>query len=119
MLQIRTIIKHPIVVTHFSKDKGKCNEVLDFHEDINESAEDVSNKIKSFLLENSLRLNNIVLYSNDNVSANFGINNSVFIRLKEENANLIKANCSKFGFKLLKYDVEGLVLKIYSDFSSS
>lgn len=118
---------YPIVLTYFSKDKGKCNEVLDFYEDVNESAEAISNKLKSILLENGLCLNNVVSYSADNASVNFGKHNSVFTRLKEGNSNLIKANCcchilhncAKFGFKLLKYDVESLVLKIYSDFSSS
>lgn len=78
-------------------------------------------------MENGLTLNNVVSYSADNASVNFGKHNSVFTRLNEEKTNLIKANCcchilhncAKFGFKLLKYDVESLVLKIYSDFSSS
>lgn len=74
-----------------------------------------------------MTLNNVVSYSADDASVNFGKHNSVVTKLKEENENLIKANCrchilrhcAKFGFKLLKYDVETLVLKIYSDFSSS
>ena len=47
---------HSSIVTHFSKDKGKYNKVLDFYEDVNESAEGISNKIKSILLVNGVGL---------------------------------------------------------------
>lgn len=48
----------------------------------------------------------------------------MFTKLKEENPNRIEANCcchilhncAKYGFKLLKYDVEILALIVYADF---
>ena len=52
----------PLVVTHFSAKTGKRSDILDFYEDNNESAESISNKIKSIVVENGLSLNTLSLF---------------------------------------------------------
>ena len=50
-------------MTHFSAKIGKFSDILDFYEDSNESAEIVSNEIKSILVGNGLSLNNLAYVS--------------------------------------------------------
>ncbi len=83
--------------------------------------------MKETIEENNLKLENIVSFSADNAPVNFGINYSVFQKLKQINNNVIKANCNchilhnaaKTGLKKLDFDIESLILKIYSEFSTS
>lgn len=67
-------------------------------------------------------------YGADNASVNYGVNNSVFQKLiDEENKGIIAAhcndhvlhNCVKNALKVLMFDIENLVLKIFAEFSIS
>ncbi|GFW00638.1 uncharacterized protein TNCV_2283841 [Trichonephila clavipes] len=64
----------------------------------------------------------------DNASVNFGVNNSIFQKLKsEENNDIIAAhcndhifhNCAKNALKVMPVDVENIVLKVFAEFSCS
>ena len=74
-------------MTHFSAKIGKFSDILDFYEDSNESAESISNKIKSIVVENGLSLNNLIVYLTDNASVNYGKYNSMFTKMKDEYPN--------------------------------
>jgi hypothetical protein len=117
----------PICIRFFDKKDGIQNFVLDFYSDSKEDSLSVFKKMKEIVEENNLKLENIVLFSADNAPVNFGINYSVFQKLKQINNNVIKANCNchilhnaaKTGLKKLDFDIESLILKIYSEFSTS
>ncbi len=74
-----------------------------------------------------LELNNVVAYGADNASVNYGRTCSVFQKLQMLNSSILKANCNchilhnaaKHCMKLLSFDVESLVLKVFSEFSIS
>jgi hypothetical protein len=77
--------------------------------------------------ENQLNYNNIIAYSGDNASVNYGKYHSVYMNFKKSNPFIIKSNCNchvlhnttKYALLLIPYDIENLVLKIYSHFSVS
>ena len=66
-------------------------------------------------------------YGADNASVNFGINYSVFQKItSQENKNVIAAhcnyhilhNCAKNASKVMSFDIENLVLKVFAEFSN-
>lgn len=69
----------------------------------------------------------MIAFTVDNASVNYGVNQSVYRNLKEENNSVIKANYNchvlhntiKYALLLLPFDIENLVLKIFSHFSIS
>lgn len=79
------------------------------------------------LVKNSLCIEDVSAYSADDASGNYGRHRSVFENLKSSNPDLIQANCkchvlqnmAKFSCRLLRYDVEGLVMKVYNKFFST
>ncbi|KAL4718435.1 hypothetical protein ACJJTC_006132 [Scirpophaga incertulas] len=83
------------------------NYLLDFHEEPDET--------------------DIVSYSADNASINYDRICSVFQKLQQLNPKIVKVNCNchvlhnavKHCMKLLSYDVESLVLKVFGEFSIS
>jgi hypothetical protein len=118
----------PLAIKYFNKEQGIDNFLLDFYDDANETSSGIYNRIKSILNENKLETNNLVSYCADNVSVNYGKNNSVFQKFAEnDNSFILKANCNchiirnaaKFGMKKLPFDIENLVLKINAHFSCS
>ncbi|GFV50807.1 uncharacterized protein TNCV_4237621 [Trichonephila clavipes] len=103
-------------------------------------ANDASNKdsfedstsIKERLFEvmdkSRLPWSRVTAYGADNASVNFGVNNSVFQKLKsEENNDIIDAhcndhifhNCAKNALKVMPVDVENIVMKVFAEFSCS
>ena len=66
-------------------------------------------------------------YSADNASVNYGKHPSVFQKLKQQNNNIVPANCNcdvmnntiKYALKAFSFDVESFVIKCYNSFSSS
>lgn len=66
-------------------------------------------------------------YSADNAPINYGVHNSVYQKLLEKSLGVIKANCQchvihnagRNACKMLSYDIESLVLKVYAEFSNS
>lgn len=117
----------PVVLFYFHPDSGLQNKVLDFFEEADETSNSIYHSLKDTLNKLGLSVNRIIAFSGDNAAVNFGKKNSVFIHLKAENSKMLKGNChahilhncGKFAVKRLSYDVEALVLKIYSEFSTS
>lgn len=117
----------PLAVRYFSATEGIKHGLLDFYKDDNETSAAIATRITGILNENGLSTDNISGYVADNASVNFGKHNSVYQKLKEKNAGLIQCgckchiihNCLKNAMKTMSFDMETLVLKIYSEFSSS
>ncbi len=117
----------PIALQYFDKEKGIINFVLDFYEDSDESSQAIFINLKRILEINKLNVNDLVAYGADNAHVNYGMNKSVFKKLKDENKFIAKSNCNchlihntaKYGLLKLYLDVESLVIKIYSHFSVS
>lgn len=116
-----------LVIQYFHKEEGIKNFVLDFYESPYETSESIYNEIITRLKMNNLKINDIVSYSADNASVNFGKFKSVFNNLKYENNLLIQANClchvihncAKHSLMKLPFDFENLIMKIFAHFSSS
>lgn len=119
----------PVAIRYFNKERGCENAIIDFYEDADETSDAISNKIVQCIESVGLSKNNVIAYGADNASVNFGVHKSVFVHLKRklENPNITAGHCYahilhntiKNALKLLTYDVEALVLKIYAEFSSS
>ena len=117
---------YPLVVQYFAKEEGIKIGLLDFYEDANETSESISRQIEKVVHKNNLDFANISSFAADNASVNFGKNVSVYEKLKAHVPNLIKANCKchilhncvKYGMKSFSFDMELLVLKVFSEFSA-
>jgi hypothetical protein len=68
---------------------------------------------------------NISYFCANSSSVNYGKNNSVYEHFKSKTVNIMQGNChaihnmGKSSCKLLKYDVEVLILKAFNEFSST
>lgn len=117
----------PLAVRLFNFEDGVKDYLLDFYEEPNESSQSIFNTITSAIESLGLDIQNITAYGADNASINYGKNCSVFEKLKDKKSNIIKANCNchvihnaaKHSMKVIKYDVETLVLKVFNEFSMS
>ncbi|GLV40944.1 hypothetical protein CBL_08518 [Carabus blaptoides fortunei] len=120
----------PIAVRYFNitiEEKPIVDSLIDFREQWGETAEEIFALITSSLKNVGLDMNYMTSFGADNAPVNFGCKAYVFTKLRELNPKLIKANCNchvlhntvKYALKTMKFDVETLVLKIYSEFSSS
>ncbi|XP_043926246.1 phosphatidylinositol-glycan biosynthesis class X protein isoform X1 [Protopterus annectens] len=118
----------PLVLQYFHRSDGIQQKLLDIYEDHNESAESVVTKIKDILLQKGLQLQQVSSYSADNASFTYWKHHSISKHLQTEMPHIIPVNnlchvlhnCGKDANKTLaKYDVEMLVLKLHSEFSSS
>ena len=106
---------------------GVQTKVLDFYEDSDETSAAIHYQIVTKLKESGLELDRISAYSADNASLNYGRYNSVFQKLKENNNYILKANCvahivhnsAKYAGDRLNIDIENVVNKTFSHFSSS
>nr|XP_055037244.1 uncharacterized protein LOC129424964 [Misgurnus anguillicaudatus] len=117
----------PLSVRYWTPDLGVQMKVLDFYDDSDETSAAIHNQIVTKLEENGLGLDMISAYSADNASLNYGRYNSVFQKLKENNNCILKANCvahiihnsAKHAGDQLNIDIENVVNKTFSHFSSS
>lgn len=118
----------PICIRYFNPKVGIQSFLLDFLEEPDECSASISEMILRSLSNHDLNVQNACAYGADNAHVNFGKNKSVFKSLKEKcDGNLLKAGCSnhiihnalKHACNFLKLDIEIVVLKIYSYFSSS
>ncbi|XP_035985951.1 uncharacterized protein LOC118559371 [Fundulus heteroclitus] len=108
-------------------DLGVQRKLFDFYDDSDETSAAIYNQIVTKLEENGLGLDMISAYSADNASVNYGRYNSVFQKLKENNNCILKANCvahivhnsAKHAGDRLHIDIENVVNKTFSHFSSS
>lgn len=109
----------------FTAKNGIQNKLLDFYENSNESAGGMFNAIQKSMDLHKLSFDNISGLSDDNT--NFGINHSLFTNIQDLVLGLIKGNCHahivhncmKHAVNFLSYDIENVILKIYSHFSHS
>lgn len=117
----------PICIRFFDYDTGIENRLLDFVEQNDECANQVSKLLTDTLEKNGLSLQKISAFSADNTNVNFGRNHSIYTILLSKNDKIIKAGCSvhilhnaaKHSTNKLEVDVESLILKISSHFSKS
>ena len=117
----------PIGVQYFDVKEGIINFVLDFYEDPKETSDAIFDKLTESLKTNSLNLKEMIAYSGDNASVNYGKHHSVFTHFQQVSSKVIKANCNghilhntnKFAFNSLDFDIENLILKMYSHFAIS
>ncbi|CAI6376220.1 unnamed protein product [Macrosiphum euphorbiae] len=117
----------PLAVRLFNFEDGVKDYLLDFYEEPNESSQSIFDTITSAIESLGLDIKNITAFGADNASVNYGKHCSVFEKLKNKKSNIIKANCNchvihnaaKHSMKVIKYDVETLVLKVFNEFSMS
>jgi len=118
----------PVAVQFYTPTDGIVSAIVDFYEDPFEDSRSVKTELCRVMGEHNLCWKNVSAYAADNASVNFGVNNSVYQKLAaEENPDIIAAhcndhilhNCAKNALKLLSFDVENFVMKVYSEFSNS
>lgn len=117
----------PLVVQYFTPKNGIQQKLIDFYENPDESANGMFSAIKNSLEFYQLPFNQLSGFSADNTNANFGHNHSLYTNILEVVPDLIKGNCHahivhnsvKNSMNCLNYDIENIILKIYSHFSVS
>jgi len=127
MRQIKETKFFPLAVRCFDPATGINDYLLHFYEEPKESSEAISQCITDTLRKFSLDIKHVVVYTADNASVNYGKVCSVFQNLRLLQRNMIKANChchivhnaTRHSLKLVSYDVESFILKVYNAFSQS
>ena len=117
----------PIAVQYFTPEDGVNHKIIDFVENPDETAEGIVSCIVQSLEKLGLSLNQVLAFSADNTNVNYGIHKSVYTKLCNIQKDLLPGNCHahivhntvKHALDKLSIDVENVVLKIYSFFSSS
>lgn len=118
----------PVVIQYFSPRNGISHKVLDFYVDSFEDSRSIMEKLCQVLEKAQLPWNRVTAYGADNASVNYGVNNSVYQKLKAEvNNDIIAAhcndhilhNCAKNALKVMPVDVEIIVMKVFAEFSCS
>ena len=121
---------YPYTVQYFHEHEGVKYGLLEFYEDPHETSRAIYEQIVDITESSGLCVRQISAYGADNASVNYGKHNSVFQKLKEVNPRIVKANCKchlihntlKHANRILSsegYDVECIILKIYSELSCS
>ncbi|GFX54488.1 dimer_Tnp_hAT domain-containing protein [Trichonephila clavipes] len=118
----------PVAIQYFSPKSGICHKILDFYEDSFEDSTSIKERLCEIMDKSRLPWSRVTAYGADNASVNFGVNNSVFQKLKsEENNDIIAAhcndhifhNCAKNALKVMPVDVENIVMKVFAELSCS
>lgn len=120
---------YPVVIRFFNADKGTTSSIIDFYEDSDETSAAIAENMIKCIKKVDLDPNNLVSYGADNCSVNYGKNKSVFVNLKNtlNLSELVAGHCqmhilhntAKFALRMLSYDVESFVIKVFNEFSSS
>lgn len=85
----------PVSVQYFTTKSGMCRKILDFYEDPFEDSRSIKNHLFKVLIEADLSWSRVTAYGADNASVNYGVNNSVYQKLEEEeNSNIIAVHCN-------------------------
>ncbi|GFS66311.1 uncharacterized protein TNCV_3856141 [Trichonephila clavipes] len=117
-----------VAIQYFSPKSGFCHKILDFYEDAFEDSTSIKECLCEVMDKSRLPWSRVTEYGADNASVNFGVNNSVFQKLKsEENNDIIAAhcndhifhNCAKNALKVMPVDVENIVVEVFAEFSCS
>ncbi|GFV25512.1 uncharacterized protein TNCV_1147821 [Trichonephila clavipes] len=117
----------PVAIQYFSPKSGICHKILDFYEDSFEDSASIKERLCEVMDKSRLPWSRVTAYGADNASVNFGVNNSVFQKLKSEENDIIVAhcndhifhNCAKNALKVMPVDVENIVMKVFAEFSCS
>ena len=117
----------PVTVRYFSRTEGLKDGLLDFYNDNDETSQAIADQLKTIIEGNELNLKYVSSYSADNASVNYGKHPSLFQKLKQQNNNIVPANCNcdvmnntiKYALKAFSFDVESFVIKCYNSLSSS
>ncbi|GFT14475.1 uncharacterized protein TNCV_4004411 [Trichonephila clavipes] len=121
----------PFSVATDASNKGNRNFfqlLFNFYEDSFEDSTSIKERLCEVMDKSRLPWSRVTAYGADNASVNFGVNNSVFQKLKsEENNDIIAAhcndhifhNCAKNALKVMPVDVENIVMKVFAEFSCS
>jgi hypothetical protein len=118
----------PVGIQYFTVADGLCFSILDVFENSFQDSRSVKNQLNRVLQNRCLSLTNVTSYGADNASVNYGVNNSVYQKLvDEENKSIIAAHCNdhilhnyaKSALKCLSFDVEDVVLKVFAEFSNA
>jgi hypothetical protein len=118
----------PVGVQYFIPEEGVSFRILDFYEDAFEDSQSIRNQLCPVIMDNNLSWMNVSAYGADNASVDYGVNNSAFQKIcEQENSNIIAAhcnnhivhNCAKHILKVMSCDTENVVLKIFAEFSNS
>ncbi|GFT64730.1 dimer_Tnp_hAT domain-containing protein [Trichonephila clavipes] len=89
----------PVAIQYFSPKSGICHEILDFYEDSFEDSTSIKERLCEVMDKSRLPWSRVTAYGADNAFVNFGVNNSVFQKLKsEENNDIIAAHCNDHIF---------------------
>ncbi|GFY30686.1 dimer_Tnp_hAT domain-containing protein [Trichonephila clavipes] len=115
----------PVAIQYFSPKSGICQKILDFYEDSFEDSTSIKKRLCEVMDKSRLPWRRVTAYGADNASVIFGVNNSVFQKLKSEENDIIAAhcndhifhNCSKNALKVMPVDVENIVMKVFAEFS--
>jgi hypothetical protein len=117
----------PLVCRYFSKEAaGIQSKLLSFFNSLQETSKDIAGGLLQKLKESNLSTANVISFCGDNASVNFGCHQTVFVELQKENHDLIGMGCVchilpnavKNASKLLKVDIEAIILRTYTEFSS-
>lgn len=116
----------PILLRYYIPSKGVKLFLLDFFEDPDETANAIYANLKNRIEQAGLSLNNMSCYSADNASVNFGRFHSVYQLFYKENNTVLAVGCPahmvnnsiKNALTKCCFDVETLILKTFSHFSS-
>lgn len=117
----------PLVLQYYTIENGIESKLVDFFEQPDETAEGMFQAIKESMGKLDLPLKKLCSFSADNTNSNFGSRNSVYVKLKNENTNILKANCYahtlhnclKHALDNLSLDINNIILKIYHFFAKS
>jgi hypothetical protein len=120
---------YPVAIRNFDLVSGTTSAILDFYEDSDETSEAIADNRKECISKAGLSGKQLVAYGADNCLVNYGKNKSIFVKLKNsfDLPNLIASHCSmhilhnaaKRGLKVLSFDVEMLLIKVFNEFLSS
>lgn len=83
----------PFAVKFFMPENVVVNKVIDFIENLDESAEGIVKTIQSSLENMGLPLDHVSAFTADNANVNYGSHNSVFTKLREANSETLRGNC--------------------------
>lgn len=116
----------PLMVQYFTYE-GVHSKLIDFYECNVETSKSITDEISTRITAFGLKIENVSAFCADNANVNYGRKHSVYTLLKNDNENIVGANCCahishnvcKHGSEKLKIDIETLVIKIYNHFSSS
>ena len=67
----------PIAIQYFDIKSGINNFVIDFYEDSNEKSEGIYRHLIETLKQNKISIDNMMAFTGDNASVNYGVNHSV------------------------------------------